>query len=48
MKMLPIYCYNDDDFILITTNPYYFHNKSDLGTQINTSDRLQNKPIIFS
>ena len=31
-----------------TTNTYYFHYKSDLDTQINTSDRLQNKQIIFS
>ena len=31
-----------------TTNPYYFQNKSDLDTQINTSDRLQNKQIILS
>ena len=31
-----------------TTNPYYFHNKGDLDTQINTSDRLQNKQIIVS
>ena len=29
-------------------NLYYFHNKSALDTQINTSDRLQNKQIIFS
>ena len=28
-----------------TTNPYYFDNKSDLDTQINTSDMLQNKQI---
>ena len=30
-----------------TTNPH-FHNKGDLDTQINTSDKLQNKQIIFS
>ena len=51
MEILPIYCYNDDGFGLITTkkttNPYYFHNKSDLDTQINTSDRLQYKQNIF-
>ena len=47
MKILPIYCYNDNDFVpnttKKTTNPYNFHNKSDLDTQINTSDRLQKK-----
>ena len=52
IKILPIYCYNDDAFVLITTkkttNPNYFHDKNDLDTQINTSDRLQNKQIVFS
>ena len=29
-----------------TVNPYYFHNKSDLDTQINASDGLKNKQTI--
>ena len=52
MKILQIYCYNDDAFVLITTKKQrtliIFHDKSDLDTQINTSDRLQSKQIIFS
>ena len=36
------------DYNKQTTNPNYFHDKSDLDTQINTSGRLQNKQIIFS
>ena len=54
MKILPIYCYNDDDNDFMTANKqqtlifYYKSEEKSFAHTANTSDRLQNKQNIFS